>query len=163
MPDDILPTDESLALADSFEILWELLLDPIGDLPQLGSLTVAQLRLLCWIQERVPVTWQEAEREFGRSAVWTARLIRVLVRRGLVERCGDMHDRHSVWLRLSAQGGALLSRMEASQRQTCRRLLAPLSPEQQALVAQGLSLLLRTGKPSQRLTRCPEERRRRSR
>ncbi|HZO91172.1 MAG TPA: MarR family winged helix-turn-helix transcriptional regulator [Chthonomonadaceae bacterium] len=109
--------------------------------PELGALTLAHLRLLYWIRSRTPVTWQEARREFGASPVKTARLMRALLRRRLLERCGDPHDPRIVYLRLSAAGRLLLFRMEAYQRRYCRALLRQLSPEEQVALARSLCLL----------------------
>ncbi len=116
--------DPMRRLADA---VWELLLDQLLSIPEVGNLTLTHLRLLYWIRDRQPVTLPEIHRECGIPQPVAVRMTGKLIKRGLLSRCGDLFDRHAVYLYLSDTGLLLLTRMDSCQQQGVTRILSQLA------------------------------------
>jgi DNA-binding MarR family transcriptional regulator len=140
--DHLDPWEDAEIVHQLSDTVWELLLDQFLAIPDLASLTLTHIRLLYWLRDHAPVTARQVGREFGPSPLVASRLLTKLVRRGLVARCGDLYNRHTVYFRVSDAGLALLHRMEACQRRSFRRLLSALTAEELHEFADGFDLIL---------------------
>jgi DNA-binding MarR family transcriptional regulator len=134
--------EERAAERDAFlrltESLLALLAEQLLATPEMGQISLVHLQMLYWLEERSPFPLHEAVHTFSMSPVLTRRVIRKLVRYGWVKRCGDMLDRHIVYLNLTPSGALFLARVAILQQRRCRKLLDGLSPEERRLLARGL-------------------------
>jgi DNA-binding MarR family transcriptional regulator len=125
------------------ELSVAMLHEQMRAVPTLASLTPHHLRLLSWVDDHPAASWHAVRRALGCPPIQTGQLVKDLVRLRLLE-CGVLWPRQrAITLRLAAPGRVLLRRLEAEQRALCARLLAGLTPAEQAALARGLSALAR--------------------
>lgn len=107
------------------------------------DLTMTQLKLL-FVLEGTPheATPSELARMIGLSAAAAGRAVDALVRRGIVSRRDDDHDRRVKRLALTADGRTMVGRISAARRLGLIGLIEPLSAEQRDVLSAALAPLL---------------------
>ena len=107
------------------------------------DLTMTQLKLL-FVLEGTPheATPSELARMIGLSAAAAGRAVDALVRRGIVSRRDDDHDRRVKRLALTADGRTMVGRISAARRLGLIGLIEPLSAEQRDALSAALAPLL---------------------
>src|SRR5207244_3226213 len=105
------------------------------------DLTMVQLGALLLLDAEGERTIGEMAAELGRSVSAASRLLDQLVRRGLVTRREDEHDRRAKRLAITEAGHALVARIERRRADTQLAVMARLSPAEQALVLRAMELL----------------------
>jgi DNA-binding MarR family transcriptional regulator len=86
------------------------------------------------------LTVNEVARLIDRSVSQASRLLDHLVRRGLVERNGDTEDRRVKRVRISAEGEALLRRIDQTRVEANDRLWAYLTEDERHTILHALEL-----------------------
>ncbi len=100
-------------------------------------------RLLGMLAQR-PYTLTELARAQAVRPSTVSRAIRSLSAQGWVTVERDPTDRRRVWIRLTPKGRKALRRLQLQAAARLGRRLAPLSPQERALLAQAMDLLGRT-------------------
>lgn len=125
---DLVPTLVRMHEQDDLRILHSVMLRALD---QRGEPTLKQLAAL-----------------IDRSESRTSRLVDQLVRRGLVERAEDCADRRVRRLRISAEGTALLRRLESVHVEAQLELWKHLTEDEQRIVLRAMELLAKAAKRS---------------
>jgi len=107
-----------------------------------AAVTLPQFRLLAVLADLGPVPTGQAARALGLDRSTVTRLADRMVAAGHVARGTDPRHRGVVTLELTPTGQALVATADAWRRQELARIMARLSPAQQALVTVALGLLL---------------------
>lgn len=107
------------------------------------QLTPAQFGVLTVLQATPGLDQSSLARALGFDKVTMLRVLRGLEARGLVERSPAPASRRNLSIALSPDGEALLHQAEKPAEQAYRRLLAPMTPEQQHQLLDLLALLTR--------------------
>lgn len=133
-----------LNLARSLELLVNLLHNrgPNSRLlarNQLSHAQFLQLRYLLW---NPGATVGEMADRLGISRPAATQSIDRLVRRGLVQRIGDVQDRRRVHLRLTARGEAVTRRTIADMERELDLVVEKLTPEEQHALSRGVDAFL---------------------
>jgi DNA-binding MarR family transcriptional regulator len=97
---------------------------------------------------------QSLRSETGKTNAAISQMIDRLVQRGLVERTEAPEDRRSKHICLTAQGSALVEECGRFRLHWVDEALRRLSPEELAVVARGLSLLLEKASAGEGEARC---------
>jgi DNA-binding MarR family transcriptional regulator len=125
------------ALAERLLLVWKELTSLAGgevvDVLDELELSLAQLKILEVVSaagERPSV--KALSEQIGCSLANSSRAADALVRRGLVERREDEHDRRVKRLGLTAEGAAALERIDAVRLAALERFAARLEPDQHA-------------------------------
>ncbi len=91
--------------------------------------------------------------QLGVTNAATSQLVDRLVQMNLISRTEDPADRRNKLLQLTPQGKALIQRGIAARSQWMEELASQLTPAQQALIAEGLEVLISTART---LEKSPE-------
>jgi DNA-binding MarR family transcriptional regulator len=113
--------------------------------PELNVLPLAQLRLLWTVFYHPDATMKDYSEKLSVSQSTVTQLAERLIRRGLLERQADTHDRRVVRLHLNSLGQRLLDEANTRQRHTFAEVWDRLTPEERDVVIEGLNLLGRAG------------------
>lgn len=107
-----------------------------------AAVTLPQLRLLAVIADLGPVPSGRAARALGLDPSTVTRLADRLVSAGHVTRGTSAHHRGVVTLQLTESGRRLVASADAWRRHELARIIARLTPEQQAAVTAALNLMV---------------------
>jgi MarR family transcriptional regulator, lower aerobic nicotinate degradation pathway regulator len=105
------------------------------------GLTPAQFGVLTVVQAHPGLGQSSLARALGFDKVTVLRVLRGLQARGLVTRGPASESRRNVAVTLTAEGAALLRQAQKPAEKAYRRLMAPLTPEQQEQLLELLQLL----------------------
>ncbi|QDL37966.1 MarR family transcriptional regulator [Rhodoferax sediminis] len=105
------------------------------------GLTPAQFGVLTVLRATPGLDQSSLARALGFDKVTVLRVLRGLEARGLVARSAVPQNRRNLSISLSDTGAALLKRAQTPAERAYRRLMAPLSAEQQALLVELLQQL----------------------
>lgn len=109
--------------------------------PELDALPLAQLRLLMSVYYGPNSTMKDFSERLNVSQSTVTQLAERLVRRGLIVRVMDAHDRRVIRLHVSTHGEELVGRADAIRKATLRKVWFSLSAAEQSLLQEGLELL----------------------
>jgi DNA-binding MarR family transcriptional regulator len=108
------------------------------------ELTLTQIKLLHHLDDAShSLTLKEAAEFVHVSLPAASRLVDDLVRRGFVQRNEDAEDRRMKRVRLTADGGAVIRRLNAARLSGLVQFAESLSDEERDRLAQALSTLMR--------------------
>jgi MarR family transcriptional regulator, lower aerobic nicotinate degradation pathway regulator len=105
------------------------------------GLTPAQFGVLTVLQAHPGLGQSSLARALGFDKVTVLRVLRGLEARGLVERGPAQESRRNVSVSLTAEGDSLLRQAQKPAERAYKRLMAPLTPEQQEQLLDLLQLL----------------------
>jgi DNA-binding MarR family transcriptional regulator len=108
-----------------------------GDL----DLTMSQLKTIMLLVETEGLTGRDLAERLGIGPSAVTALVDRLVQRGYARREEDRADRRVSWARPTAKSTELFERLHATHRERLAEVLATLSPESLALVAQAITTL----------------------
>jgi DNA-binding MarR family transcriptional regulator len=121
--------------------LWrDLVIGFAAQLAELG-LGFSQLAALYAIDGTETMTVAYLAEQIGRSPSASSRLVTTLERRGLVRRHEEVADRRQRTLEVTADGRALLARIDGARAEEFLSIVRPLPPSERALVAMGVAAL----------------------
>jgi DNA-binding MarR family transcriptional regulator len=121
--------------------LWrDLVVGFAAQLAELG-LGFSQLAALYAMDGVETMTVADLAEQIGRSPSATSRLVTALVGRGLVRRHEEVADRRQRTLEVTAEGRALLKRIDGARAEEFLAIVRPLPPSERALVAMGVAAL----------------------
>ncbi len=109
------------------------------------EVTLTQYRSLVVLASRGPQTVAALADALGVTPPTASRLCERLVRKGLVRRRTDRHDRRQVRVALTAAGRRLVDVVTARRRQEISDLLQAVPPDARRSVVAGLQLLADAG------------------
>lgn len=100
-----------------------------------NDLTLSQIRYLSFLRERFPekVALKDIEAYFGVAQPTVAGIMARMVKKGLVIQEADPNDARAKTASLTEKGMAVCQDSKRSRENTEKRLLAPLSQEEQVL------------------------------
>ena len=113
-----------------------------------ADVSLTQLATLFLLQDEDEPTIKQVAALLGRSVSATGRLLDQLVRRGLVRRREDEHDRRSKRVAVTAQGLAFIATLEQHRAGAQFAVMQHLTPEEQADVMRAMLLLAEAGRRS---------------
>jgi DNA-binding MarR family transcriptional regulator len=115
-----------------------------GDLDDatLGELTMAQVRVLFRLRNHGPMASGSLANKLAVTLPTVTSVVDRLVGHGLVERRDDPDDRRRVIVALSADGAALVERIQQGRRARLAAAIEALEPEQRHALIEGLSFLV---------------------
>lgn len=105
------------------------------------EVTLTQYRSLVVLASRGPQGVAALAEALGVTPPTASRLCERLVRKGLVQRRTDRHDRRQVRIALTESGSALIATVTARRRDEIADLLASIPPEDQRFVVVALRQL----------------------
>jgi DNA-binding MarR family transcriptional regulator len=105
------------------------------------DLSVAQMATLMLLDAEGGSTVSDLAADLGRSLSATSRLLDQLVRRGLVRRQEDEHDRRVKRVRLDRRGQELIGRVQRQRAEAQLSVMAALSAADRADVMRAMTLL----------------------
>jgi len=105
------------------------------------ELSVAQMATLMLLDAEGGTTVSDLATDLGRSLSATSRLLDQLVRRGLVHRQEDEHDRRVKRVALSEFGGELIGRVQRQRTDAQLAVMSALTESERAEVMRGMALL----------------------
>jgi DNA-binding MarR family transcriptional regulator len=105
------------------------------------DLSVAQMATLMLLDAEGSCTVSDLASDLGRSLSATSRLLDQLVRRGLVTRAEDPHDRRVKRVALAERGRALIGRVQRRRAEAQLSVMAALSDAERADVMRALAPL----------------------
>jgi DNA-binding MarR family transcriptional regulator len=105
------------------------------------EVTLTQYRSLVVLASRGPQSVAALAEALAVTPPTASRLCERLVRKGLVRRRTDRHDRRQVRVALTESGSALIDTVTARRRDEIANLLASIPPEDQAFVVAALRRL----------------------
>jgi DNA-binding MarR family transcriptional regulator len=105
------------------------------------EVTLTQYRSLVVLASRGPQSVAALAEALAVTPPTASRLCERLVRKGLVRRRTDRHDRRQVRVALTESGSALIDTVTARRRDEIANLLASIPPEDQAFVVVALRRL----------------------
>ncbi len=108
------------------------------------ALSVPQFRVLAFLGRNQDASLTAGAGFVGVADATASAAVERLVRRGLVVRRSDPHERRRVQLRLTRAGTALLERARSRAHRRMAARLSDLDARERAVVAHGLDLLRRT-------------------
>jgi DNA-binding MarR family transcriptional regulator len=121
--------------------LWrDLVVGFAAQLAELG-LGFSQLAALYAMDGTETMTVADLAEQIGRSPSATSRLVTALEGRGLVRRHEEVADRRQRTLEVTADGRALLQRIDGARAEEFLSIVRPLPPSERALVAMGVAAL----------------------
>jgi DNA-binding MarR family transcriptional regulator len=121
--------------------LWrDLVVGFAAQLAELG-LGFSQLAALYAMDGTETMTVADLAEQIGRSPSATSRLVTALEGRGLVRRHEEVADRRQRTLEVTADGRALLQRIDNARAEEFLSIVRPLPPSERALVAMGVAAL----------------------
>ncbi|MEO6350507.1 MAG: MarR family transcriptional regulator [Candidatus Limnocylindrales bacterium] len=121
--------------------LWrDLVVGFSGHLAKLG-LGFSQLAALYAMDGTETMTVADVAEAIGRSPSATSRLVSALETRGLVTRHEEVADRRQRTLEVTAEGRALLARIDGARAEEFLAIVRPLPPSERALIAMGVAAL----------------------
>ena len=103
--------------------------------------SLVQVATLYMLDDEGEPTIKHVAEALGRSVSATSRLLDQLVERGLIGRREDKQDRRARRVFLTEQGRAFLRTFEQNRADAQLAIMVYLSPEEQAQVAQAMTLL----------------------
>ena len=114
-----------------------------GEIGDACGLSPREIRCISEVARRGPLSSKELSRFIDLSPSRGSRVIGRLVDEGLIGTHQSDQDRRAVELSLTEEGRRCFEQMEAEKARCEARLLANLTEEEQEVVSQGLSLLLK--------------------
>ncbi len=123
-----------------FRVMRALVFDD-RPVPELDALPLAQLRLLMSVYYSPNSTMKDFSERLIVSQSTVTQLAERLVKRDLVVRLQDAHDRRVIRLRTSAHGQDLVGQADSTRKATLRKAWYALNPAEQAQLEQALALL----------------------
>lgn len=137
MPDDQARAVELIRRVNRFIRAGDL-----EDAALVGELTLAQMRVLFRLRNQGPLTSGALATKLGVTLPTVTSVADRLVGRGLIERRDDPDDRRRVILALTAEGQALVERVQQGRRARLAAAIESLTPAQRAKLVEGLSFLV---------------------
>lgn len=107
------------------------------------DLTMAQVKVLFLLHHEGPLRTGHIAARLDVKLPTVTSTVDGLVRRGLVQREDDPHDRRIVLVRLTPQGSALMERLQQGRQARIVALLAQMQPHEVAALEAGLRALIR--------------------
>jgi DNA-binding MarR family transcriptional regulator len=121
--------------------LWrDLVVGFAADLAHL-NLGFAQLAALYAADGHETLTIADLAERIGRSPSATSRVVTSLEARGLLRRREEVADRRQRTLEVTAEGKAMLARLDGARADEFLSIVRPLPPAERALVAMGVAAL----------------------
>lgn len=122
------------------------------------SLTISQLKSLFFIDAEGGTNFRKLATALGVTPPDVTRIVSRLVEQGLVSRRENPEDRRMLLLQSTKKGKALLARLRDSRTAHMSHILACLSTEELATLAQGLTALVRVaeGQRGEKLKRISQ-------
>jgi DNA-binding MarR family transcriptional regulator len=105
------------------------------------DLSVAQMATLMLLEAEGASTVGDLANDLGRSLSATSRLLDQMVRRDLVSRQEDLHDRRVKRVALAEHGRALITSVQRRRAEAQLSVMAALSASERAEVMRGMALL----------------------
>lgn len=107
------------------------------------DLTMAQVKVLFLLHHEGPLRTGHIAARLDVKLPTVTSTVDGLVRRGLVQREDDPHDRRIVIVRLTPEGSALMERLQQGRQARIVALLAQMQPHEVAALEAGLRALIR--------------------
>ncbi|MCW3099091.1 MAG: Transcriptional regulator [Chthonomonadaceae bacterium] len=123
-----------------FRVMRALVFDD-RPVPELDGLPLAQLRLLMSVYYGPNSTMKDFSERLNVSQSTVTQLAERLVKRGLVDRMMDAHDRRVIRLHTSVRGQSLVGQADAARKATLRKVWFALAPSEQRRLEKALTLL----------------------
>ncbi len=112
------------------------------------DLTMAQVKVLFLLHHEGPLRTGHIAARLDVKLPTVTSTVDGLVKRGLVQREDDPHDRRIVIVRLTPEGSALMERLQQGRQARLVALLAQMQPHEVAALEEGLRALIRAAEAS---------------